>query len=430
MQYSARMRMDEPFGISGSEDCLFINIFTPNLQGDAPVVIFDLNDFFTTGFNGTKTYSPDNFLEEDVIVVNIGHRLGLFGYLTTEDDVIPGNNGLRDFIFGLEWVRDNIKHFGGNPKKVTLMGSLGGGALVNMLLYSEKVKGLFTGATIQSGNAHETVWFYDNSRLKAFELGEQFDVQSEDSALLLEELQKVDAEVLLNKVVNVISNASEFKYNQLGSQPFTPVIEHNYSDAVLSVLPGNGSVIIDVPVIIGFNSREGFDFASHFLFNPKLLTYNAQANMLNFPIRTGYRFDSESEIFKEATQEIVEFYLGDKILDYNSALEYTVYAGDVLQSYSLNYAAKHLSESLKSPVYFYMFDFRGQLNENSQYISRHSRYRDQLWGATVGDELCYLHVCSRIRRDYVQLGKMLSEQAEQKVLKRMVRMWTNFAKTG
>lgn len=421
--------MNEPFGISGSEDCLFINIFTPNIQGDAPVVIFDYNDSFKTGFNGTETYSPENFVEEDVIVVTISHRLGLFGYLTTEDDVIPGNNGLRDFIFGLQWVRDNIKNFGGDPEKVTLMGSVGGGALVNMMLYSEKATGLFTGATIQSGSAHETVWFYDGSRSKAFELGDKLNIETEDSATLLVELQKVDAETLLNKVIYVLTDEAS-KYDHLNTQPFTPIIEHNYSDAVLSVLPGNGTIVNDVPVIIGFNSREGLDFASHILFNPKMLTYSAQENMLQFPIRTGYKFDRESEVFKEATQEIVEFYLGDKILDYNAAMDYSVYAGDVLASYSLNHAAKHLSKSLKSPVFFYMFDFRGQLNENAQYITRYSRFKDQHWGATVGDELCYLHVCCRIRRDYVQLGKLASEQTEKKVLKRMVRLWTNFAKTG
>lgn len=429
MQFSARMRVDEPFGISGSEDCLFINIFTPNLQGTAPVVVFDYNDSFSTGYNGTKTYSPENFLEENVIVVTINHRLGLFGYLTTEDEVIPGNNGLRDFTFGLQWIKDNIKQFGGNPDKVTLMGSCGSGSLVNMLLYSEKAKGLFSAAIIQSGNAFETAYFFGDSKLKAFELGEQFDVQTNDSTVLLQVLQKADPEDLLKKVVKVLSN-DESKNNQIAAQPFKPTIEKNYADAVLTSLPDDGKIVNDVPVLIGFNSREGLDFVSHFIFEPRLMGHNIEEGMLQFPIRTGYRFDRESKLFKKATQELVDYYIESKNVDYNSLLEYSVYAGDLLQEYSLNYAVKQLSETLKSPVFYYLFDFRGQLNENFQYMTRHSKYNLEHWGATVGDELCYLLVCSRIRRDYDQLSKMVSEQHEQKVLKRMVRMWTNFAKTG
>lgn len=430
MQFSARMRLDESFGISGSEDCLYISIFTPNIQGTAPVIVFDYNDSFQTGFNGTDTYSPDNFLEEDVIVVTISHRLGLFGYLTTEDEIIPANNGLRDFILGLKWVNENIKSFGGDPDRVTLMGSCGSGSLVNMMLYTDKAKGLFSGAIIQSGSAFETIYFYRNSKAKAFQLGQQFDVQTNESVVLLEALQKATPEELLIRVVKVLNRNESESNDQIAPQPFKPTIERHYADAVLTALPEEGKVINDVPVIIGFNSREGLDYVSHFLFEPNLMGFGVEKSMVQFPIRTGYRFDRKSKLFEQATQELVDFYIESKNVDYNSLLEYSVYAGDVLQGYSLNYAARKLSETLKSPVYYYLFDFRGQLNENSQYLSRHSRYKLKHWGATVIDEICYLLVCNRIKRDYTQMTRMVSEQNERKVLKRMVRMWTNFAKTG
>lgn len=422
------MRNKEPFGISGSEDCLHVNIYTPNLKDNAPVIVFDYNDDFNTGFNGTKTYSPDNFIEEDVVVVTIGHRLGLFGYLTTDDDVIPGNNGLRDFILGLKWVKENIRIFGGNSEKVTLMGSCGGAALVNAMLYTEKAKGLFTGAILQSGTMLETQYFSKNSKEIVFNFGLKLGINTTDSKELLERLQKVDSTKLLTDVVTVLTDdANKSKDKQLTTQAFTLIVEKT-SDAVLTHLPEEGKIVNDVPVIIGFNSREGLDYVSHFLINPNIFSPNVGDHLLSFPIRTGFHFKREA--YDKANKEIRDFYFGTKELDYSVILDYAVYAGDAMKGYAIQKTTESLASEMKSPVYYYMFDFKGQLNENTQYLNRYGLLSLDHWGATVGDELCYLHVCSRIKTYYEQFKEMLSEQREQKVMKMMVRMWTNFARFG
>lgn len=387
--------------------------------------MFDYNDNFITGFNATETYSPEFFIEEEVIVVTITHRLGIFGYLTTEDEVIPSNNGLKDFILGLEWVRDNIEKFGGDRTRVTLMGNRGGAALVNMLLYSPKAKGLFSSVIIQSGTALEPIFFHDNPRQKAFELGEVFDIKTDDSATLLQELQKVDIETLMSKEIMVIDGSS-LEARQMSVYPFSPTIEMDHKDAILTFLPEKGKIVNDVPILIGFNSREGLDIASHFIFEPTLVT---EANRgFHFPIRPDFRFDRNSSIIKEALQEIDNFYLTDGYLHVDNTLEYATLIGDTLQNYALDYAVKKLAREVESPVFYYMFDLRGALNENSENLARRTRFSLKHWGATITDELCYLHICSRIRKTYEQLKKLPSEQVEIKVLKKMVRLWTNFAK--
>lgn len=72
---------------------------------------------FMCGSGFRKMYGPDHLLDQDVILVTANYRLGPLGFLSTEDEHCPGNFGLKDQVMVLKWVRDNIKQFGGNPKR-------------------------------------------------------------------------------------------------------------------------------------------------------------------------------------------------------------------------------------------------------------------------------------------------------------------------
>ncbi|XP_023953590.2 juvenile hormone esterase-like [Bicyclus anynana] len=428
VQFNTRARVMEKMGISGSEDCLYISVFTPNLEGSAPVIVFDYNDNFRTGFNGTDTYSPDFFIEEDVVVVTISHRLSVFGYLTTMDDVIAPNNGLKDFILGLNWVKDNIKNFGGDTERVTLMGNRGGAVLADILLYSEKAKGLFSRVIMQSGTALEATFFGRNLREKAFKYGEIFNITTDDSEILLEKLQTVDPYLLID-ADGSLHDEEQVVESQLSIFPFAPVIEENSEDAVLTSLPEKSNLVNDVPILIGMNSREGLDLAAHFIYDPRTIAESKKFLFL-FPIRKNFSFVENSASYDEAIKDILTFYFKEGYFYYNNLFEYTVYIADVLQNYPLHIAAEMLAEKSQSPVYYYLFNFRGSLNENLEMMSRYLHYWLEPWGATIVDELCYLQLCTRIKEKYELLQKLLSEQNESKVLKRMVRLWANFAKTG
>ncbi|XP_030026302.2 esterase E4 [Manduca sexta] len=428
LQLNARMRNGEEFGISGSEDCLYINVFTPNLQASAPVIVFDYNDNFRTGFNGSKTYSPQFFVEEGVIVVTLNHRLGVLGYLTTENDVIPGNNGLRDFILGLQWVQKNIKEFGGDPNRVTIMGNRGGATIAEIMLYSEKAKGLFSAVIMQSGSAFESLYFYKNPQEKAFALGKIFEVETDDSKVLLEALQNASAEELLIKEIEVLDNIDE-DFKQHSTFPFTPTVEPDSPNAVLKFIPEEGKIVNDVPIIFGFNSREGLDLASHFLFVPRLMTHDVELGILHVPIRVDFAFHTKDPAYKEASREIIDFYFEHKSIHDGNILEYAAYAGDAIHMYAYHKAIKKLMNEVKSSIYYYMFDFCGQFSENSYYLRRRSMIPIDPTGASITDELCYLHLCTRMEKYYKDIKNLPSDPKEIKILRRMVRMWANFAKT-
>lgn len=96
---------------------------------------------FEAGFASYDLYGPDYLLEKDVVVVSFNYRLGIWGFISTGDLVSPGNNGFRDQVLALKWVKDNIKNFGGDPDRVTIFGQSAGSASVSYHLQSPLSRG-------------------------------------------------------------------------------------------------------------------------------------------------------------------------------------------------------------------------------------------------------------------------------------------------
>jgi para-nitrobenzyl esterase len=140
----------------GAEDCLSLNVYTPTTNANAklPVVVWVHGGSLTNGWGAGR--NGHAFADRDsVIAITINYRLGVFGfmYLGDVDKSLKtsGNNGLLDLEMALKWIRDNIKSFGGDPSKVTVMGESAGAKLSSTLLLSPKVKGLFSQLILESG---------------------------------------------------------------------------------------------------------------------------------------------------------------------------------------------------------------------------------------------------------------------------------------
>jgi para-nitrobenzyl esterase len=143
------------------EDCLNLNIWTPGLKDNAkrPVLVSFHGGGFTTGSGNAIGYDGAQLARfGDVVVVTVNHRLAAFGYTQLADLSAPaefsyaGCAGIMDLAASLEWVRDNIENFGGNPNNVMIFGQSGGGAKTSSMLATPAAKGLFHRAAVQSGS--------------------------------------------------------------------------------------------------------------------------------------------------------------------------------------------------------------------------------------------------------------------------------------
>ncbi|TCC34306.1 carboxylesterase/lipase family protein [Kribbella speibonae] len=144
-----------PRTIIPGDDYLNLNVWTPGLTGQAPVMVFIHGGSFTSGSGALAVYDGTRFARDGVVLVTINYRLGADGFLWFGDGT--PNLGLLDQIAALTWVRDNIAGFGGDPGNVTVFGESAGAMSVCTLLAMPAAEGLFHRAIAESGAAHNTI---------------------------------------------------------------------------------------------------------------------------------------------------------------------------------------------------------------------------------------------------------------------------------
>jgi para-nitrobenzyl esterase len=158
------------------EDCLRVNVWTPDVNDHArrPVMVWLHGGGFQAG-SGQElpSYHGERLSRRgDVVVVSLNHRLGVLGFLNLADGASAelassANVGMLDLVAALEWVRDNIASFGGDPGNVTIFGQSGGGAKVSTLMAMPAAKGLFHKAIVQSGSSLRMATPEDTAKLAA-----------------------------------------------------------------------------------------------------------------------------------------------------------------------------------------------------------------------------------------------------------------------
>lgn len=155
--------MTDPAPVRWDEDCLTLNVQTPGLDdAGRPVLVWIHGGGYRNGQGAVPWYNGARFAANgDIVAVTINYRLGALGFTDLKrfgaDYATSGVNGILDQVTALEWVRDNIANFGGDPAKVTIAGESAGGFSVATLLGSPRTDGLFRGVIAQSGAAHHVL---------------------------------------------------------------------------------------------------------------------------------------------------------------------------------------------------------------------------------------------------------------------------------
>lgn len=220
-----------------SEDCLNLNVWTTAKAGAGQaVVLFVPGGGFNQGGGGAPIYNGANMARAGIVAITMNYRLTTAGFLThpelTREAGHSGNYGLMDVVAALTWIRENITAFGGDPAKVTVMGQSAGAAAINALLRSPQARGLFRAAILNSG-------VRANSSLTTSAEREQAgtDWATGKGATTLAQLRALPASAL------VPTDRAAFGFRPTADGHVVP--------------SANGPIIIDVPVLTGWNLGEG-----------------------------------------------------------------------------------------------------------------------------------------------------------------------------
>ena len=201
--YGKEFYLDPEFGMNQSEDCLYLNIWTPanTVDEKLPVAFWIHGGAFMHGFSHESEFDGAAYCERGVILVTINYRLGAFGFLAhpwlSEESGVgrSGNYAILDQIAALKWVKENIAAFGGDPENITVFGQSAGCMSVQTLISSPLTENWISKAIFQSAGGYDTGLNRDMPLSEAETIGQEFVELS--GAKSLEELRAIPAEKIV-----------------------------------------------------------------------------------------------------------------------------------------------------------------------------------------------------------------------------------------
>ncbi|CAG4978421.1 unnamed protein product [Colias eurytheme] len=384
----------------GDENCLFLNVYTPNLDGEfLPVMFYIHGGGFLYGSGSSAYYGGDYLVEKDVVVVTVNYRCGALGFLSLNTPEVPGNAGLKDIIQAFRWVKENIKHFGGNSGNITVFGESTGGAAVSMLASSPLTKDMFSKAIIQSGVALNKWTFQKHPIKNARALANELGCESTDLNDILEFLTTtpvrdiVEANVKMNGL-DLFYQEGTFLFSAVVEKEF-PGVEAVFTEPYVNILTSGR--LANIPIMIGSTTLE----------------YNIERKDLQACIPEEFNIERNSEEAIELANKIKDlYYKGESDFEKGHLLS------DCLFNIDTHRFIQYLVKVSSKPIYYYKFDYIGELNWSIKLVDSYGVKRSGHM-----DELGYLFK-SDMHAD-IQPTAQDIEMRE-----RMLRLWTNFAKTG
>jgi para-nitrobenzyl esterase len=258
-------------GIQG-EDCLRVNVWTPGL-GDGkkrPVMVWLHGGGFTAGSGQElRSYDGENLARRgDVVVVTLNHRLNVLGYLNLaaygDKYAQSANVGMLDIVAALEWVRDNIAVFGGDPGTVTIFGQSGGGGKVSALMGMPDAKGLFHRAIVESGSMLK-MGTQERSRKLADLIVRELGLSAEtiDKLQTMPYAQLLEASTTVMRKNNPRPAGGVPNFRRMADMlGFAPVVDEKVLPAH-PFEPKASEISADVPMIVGTTLNEFVSAINH-----------------------------------------------------------------------------------------------------------------------------------------------------------------------
>ncbi|XP_061709463.1 carboxylesterase 4A-like [Cydia pomonella] len=400
----------------GSEDCLFLNVFTKPRHGRTPVMVFIHGGTYLTGSGNDDLYGPKFIVQQDVVLVTLNYRLDVLGFLSVDTPDVPGNAGMKDQVAALKWIKENIAKFGGDPDNITIFGESSGACSVSHHILSPMTRGLFHRVIAQSCTSIHDSAIGEDSKSRAFRVGKLLGRDTKNTTDLLEFLRSLPAANLTN--LTSATSTDDEQYRGLPER-FLPVVEKKFDnvEAFLSKNPLDilqSKEIRKVPLMLGYNSAEGIIIIQDRL--GKLYIYNNNPS-----------YDVPREIAEKLTQEemndmgkrIRNFYIGDREYTRNDYEVIVSMLSDEHLVYDMHRFTDLYSKH-NSPIYMYRFSFESDLN----FVKKLASMGLDLKGACHGDDVFYMFSSNFTKDAYESQDKLKD------YVSKVTKLWTDFAKTS
>ncbi|XP_063989887.1 esterase B1-like isoform X2 [Diachasmimorpha longicaudata] len=416
-------------GITGSDDCLYLNVYTTSIHPQIPkaVMVWIHGGAFVLGSGDDTLYGPDYLIDKDIVLVTINYRVGILGFLNLESAIASGNQGLKDQVFALQWVKRNIDRFGGDSGNVTIFGESAGGASVHYLTISPLAQGLFQKAIIQSGSAiNPWARVPGSPKRYAIQLAALLGKETDDPAELLRFLKSVDARELIQAQAKIPTKDDKLHF----LNPFGPGVDALSKDPFLPIPPEEAIKSgIKVPCMIGYMNDEGLlalggiytdiDGGTPSRIGPERFTEideNYQT-LLVHPIA--------AKLYQErnfSLADIRRIYFGNEKISMETVQKFVELQGDAQFLCGIHDVLDIQVKTSKSPTYLYKLDCDMGMSQIKLFMNI------TLPGTCHGDELALLF-CAKI---FQKFGAEPPDTSgvQQLLIQRFTEMWTNFAKTG
>ncbi|KAK7863106.1 hypothetical protein R5R35_001028 [Gryllus longicercus] len=403
---------------SGSEDCLFLNVYAHVGAENHPVLVYMHGGSFLEGHGGLRFVEPQLLMEHDLLLVSFNYRLGPFGFLSTEDAAMPGNYGLKDALAALRWVRANAGAFGGDAGRMTLAGASAGAAAAHLLALAPPAARLLRGVLLSSGGALSRWALAPPGTRSARRVAPLVACdRAAPSAALARCLRDADAHALL-RTYHALRPAAV-------PPLFAPVVEHaSWSSgegegagegeerlvaAPVAQLVRRGAA---VPILAGVTSDESLEWGR-----------NLRAAVRQEAFEDAFLDEEIAKICPVRVRRglvgrLRRFYLGGAsgargqlFSEANASALFS----DALFNYPAYRALALQAASGRAPAYFYVFGFPGRVSETA-------RRGGPVGGVVHGDDLLYV------------LGRQFPAPAgwpnatEQRVAELLAAVWATFAR--
>ncbi|KAF5270980.1 hypothetical protein FQA39_LY08283 [Lamprigera yunnana] len=408
------------FLIAGQEDCLYLSVFVPEVKKNKDVHLNVFLDIHGGGFNfgsSTDYTGPEHLMDKDIIFVKMNYRLGVLGFLSTEDEVVPGNNGLKDQVEAIKWTKNNIKYFGGNPESIVLTGLSAGGASVHFHYLSPLSKGLFKAGISISGNALCPWAMQENALKRTLKL-----------SLAMGCTQKFTYEIVnclrqrpLYQIIESIRMFRPWLFNPFsvfgvvvekhGTQPFLP--EHPYK------LFENGKVQ-NLPWLTSTVKHEGlYPLADLMDDESRFAVLEERWNELA-PLIFHYDESVSQELLSNVSIKIKTYYLKNEPASKMNFEKLVQMAGDRLFYVDTDKSIRLQAKTNKAPTYYYHFTYEPEDAFSIIYLFTSLAKRQ---GVAHGDDILLIfHIPNLPLKKFTK--------ADEQMKNILLDIWMSFSKEG